>query len=115
MYPPLGREYVDKRGFVHVKISHGNSHRHDGNKRYGNYYPKHRLVMEQHLGRQLSRSEHVHHIDGNRSNCDTSNLMVLLAKQHNKLNNFIALLNGLSRVDQEKVIKTLIYRFPDLF
>lgn len=34
------------------------------------YVPRHRLVMEQHLGRRLSAAEIVHHINGNASdNC----------------------------------------------
>jgi hypothetical protein len=42
----------------------------------GRYVAEHRLVMEQILGRQLLRSEVVHHIDGNRQNNDPTNLLL---------------------------------------
>ena len=43
---------------------------------------KHRYVMEQHLGRELNRYEHVHHIDMKKTNNDISNLWLCSPKQH---------------------------------
>lgn len=43
--------------------------------------------MEQHLGRKLSRKEHVHHIDGNRKNNLLSNLQVLSSTDHSRIHN----------------------------
>lgn len=43
---------------------------------------EHRLIMEAYIGRPLSSKEIVHHIDGNRSNNDISNLM--LFKNHSE-------------------------------
>jgi hypothetical protein len=43
---------------------------------------KHRLVMEQHLGRPLRPDELVHHIDGNKENNDLSNLQLLHIGEH---------------------------------
>lgn len=40
------------------------------------YVAQHRLVMARHLGRVLSRSETVHHIDGNRKNNKLENLQL---------------------------------------
>jgi len=40
------------------------------------YVPEHRIIMEQKIGRLLKLTEVVHHIDGNRSNNDPSNLML---------------------------------------
>ena len=51
----------------------------------GQYKKAHRVIMEEHLGRQLHRWEHVHHIDGCRSNNDLSNLIVMTESEHHKL------------------------------
>ena len=51
----------------------------------GKNYRVHRLVMEAHLGRKLSQSEHVHHKDGNKRNNAIDNLEILLnGKDHVK-------------------------------
>jgi transposase/uncharacterized protein (DUF1330 family) len=49
------------------------------------YVMEHRLVVEKHLGRYLSKSEDVHHLDGNRSNNALSNLIVLSRSDHIKI------------------------------
>lgn len=51
----------------------------------GKGYMEHRYVMEQHIGRSLLRSEHVHHIDGNRSNNALENLELIPASEHYKV------------------------------
>ena len=56
-----GRE-VTKEGYVCLWISRNEK------------ILEHRLVMEQHLGRKLARSEVVHHINGNNSDNRLSNL-----------------------------------------
>jgi hypothetical protein len=53
----------------------------DKNKRM--CVPKHRLIMEQRLGRRLSRDELVHHIDNNKLNNAPSNLRVESRHNHN--------------------------------
>lgn len=45
-------------------------------------YP--RILMEEKLGRPLKPNEDVHHIDGNPSNNDLSNLEILLHGEHQK-------------------------------
>ena len=45
---------------------------------------QHRVVMEEHLGRKLLTSEHVHHKDHDRSNNILSNLEVMTASEHAK-------------------------------
>jgi hypothetical protein len=44
------------------------------NRTADGYVCEHRLVMEKALGRLLKRREAVHHIDGDRTNNDVSNL-----------------------------------------
>lgn len=46
---------------------------------------EHRLVMERHLGRKLSRAETVHHRDGNKMNNELSNLEVIDAREHGRI------------------------------
>lgn len=46
---------------------------------------EHQLVMEKHIGRYIQKGEVVHHIDGNKSNNDISNLLLLTNSDHAKL------------------------------
>lgn len=45
----------------------------------------HRWTMEQHLGRKLTRSEIVHHIDGDPHNNNIDNLMIMTQSEHMSL------------------------------
>lgn len=46
------------------------------------YVLEHRLVMEHHLGRYLSPSEHVHHTNGDRTDNHLENLSVMTNCEH---------------------------------
>lgn len=46
---------------------------------------EHRWVMEQHLGRKIHRTEHVHHMNGNRTDNRIENLQLVDASIHNRL------------------------------
>jgi len=48
---------------------------------------EHRLVMEQHLGRELSTEEHVHHKDEITTNNNIDNLEVMTNSEHTTLHN----------------------------
>lgn len=54
----------------------------------------HRLIMEQHLGRNLTKNEVVHHIDGNKKNNDISNLKVMTRGEHSKYHREEEIKNG---------------------
>ena len=55
---------------THLNTGEGKSY----SKLYGRH--EHRVVAEQMLGRKLKLGEVVHHIDGNKRNCDPENLMI---------------------------------------
>ena len=46
-------------------------------------YP--RMIMEEHIGRPLESNEQIHHIDGDVTNNDISNLQILKLGEHQKL------------------------------
>ena len=49
------------------------------------YVLYHRLIMENYIGRYLTRDEVVHHKDGNKSNNDISNLELMTNAEHSRL------------------------------
>jgi hypothetical protein len=51
----------------------------------GKRIDEHRLIMQNVLGRKLSRNEVVHHIDGNKSNNSLENLVVMTRSEHSSM------------------------------
>lgn len=51
----------------------------------GKHYDEHRYLMEQHLGRKLTRKEVVHHINGNKLDNRLENLVVMNISEHTTL------------------------------
>ncbi len=51
----------------------------------GKQVREHRFVVEQHLGRKLTKNEHIHHINGNPQDNRLENLQVLSNSEHQKL------------------------------
>lgn len=45
---------------------------------------QHRIVMEEYLGRRLDSSEHIHHLDGDKTNNSIENLELILACEHGR-------------------------------
>jgi len=51
---------------------------------HNGYMYEHRYIMENSLGRKLEKNEHVHHINGNRSDNRIENLIVVTSQEHRK-------------------------------
>ena len=68
-----GTRYVRKDGYVEIKTGVRERHL------------EHRIVMEKLLRRKLDTDEHVHHVNGNRSDNRPENLEVLTSSEHAKL------------------------------
>lgn len=50
----------------------------------GKKIDEHRYIMEQYLGRKLTRNEVVHHKDGNKANNDIENLELTTLSEHTR-------------------------------
>lgn len=49
------------------------------------YVYEHRLIMETHLGRYLQSNEHIHHINGNKTDNRIKNLQIMSTSEHRRL------------------------------
>lgn len=81
---PIPQELLDRaalwyRGGYTAKVGNGYIREYNPYHRHGDrrgLVAQHRLVYERHIGRILSRTEVVHHIDGHKANNDISNLQL---------------------------------------
>jgi hypothetical protein len=72
-----GGSYIDRWGYRMVRAPERG--------RANPYVPEHVLVAEKAAGRQLKRSEVVHHIDGDKLNNTPGNLLICTRSHHKKL------------------------------
>ena len=89
-------EVLQKNGYISVSI---------GNKRYY----KHRLVMEEHLGRKLKSNEEVHHMNGNRTDNRIENLTLVVKGKHQREHALSQCL-GKDRLGKEPINKISLER-----
>lgn len=62
--------FIDQDGYIFEKQSDGS------------YRGVHRIAMETALGRSLNENEIIHHIDGDKTNNDISNLTIMTRAEH---------------------------------
>ena len=57
---------------------------------YNGWIYEHIFVMEQELGRPLTENECIHHLDGDKANNSTNNLIVLSLSHHSRLHSWMS-------------------------
>lgn len=78
-----GGRFIEKRGYVYTWIpDHPFANIHG-------YVREHRLVMENHLGRYLTKDEVVHHKDGNPNNNNIKNLELYSHNREHMMKNHL--------------------------
>jgi hypothetical protein len=83
-------EYVNEDGYLQYYGEYYKNHpeyNHESNWRRG--ILAHRYIMEQHIGRFLTKDEVVHHLDGDKLNNDISNLKIMSQSEHTKLHSHV--------------------------
>lgn len=68
-----GGRIIDEKGYVRIRIG-------DNQWQY-----EHRFVIEKSIGRKLEKKEHIHHLNGDKSDNRIENLQLLHTSIHNKL------------------------------
>ena len=94
-----GGKVKDKSGHIYIlKPDHPFCNR-------DKYVPEHRLIMEEYLGRYLTKNEFVHHINEIPYDNRIENLQILTNNEHNKLHSTGRKWIYNSNLEQKKFIK----------
>lgn len=104
-----GRKLEIKRGMISAVLIWKAGHPYCSSPR-GGYVPLHRLVMEKHLGRYLTKNEVIHHIDMDPTNNRLSNLLLIQGhKLHGQLHSLLqlALVKLMPRLELVRLTKYL--------
>lgn len=73
----FGTKYTTTQGYIAVKT-------HGVNSDSAGYELEHRVLMEKHINRTLTKNEHVHHINGIKTDNRIENLVVLTNSNHQR-------------------------------
>ena len=96
-----GGRYIDAHGYVMVHVGKNL----EVKSKWESYQKEHVVVMEEQLGRKLTKDECVHHIDGNRQNNKLENLVVIPSNKHHKITHY-----SLQKIGYE-LVKTGLIQF----
>lgn len=105
-WKPIGAIYSRKRKGrtdVFIKVRENSGHK--------NWMLYHRYLVEQLLGRPLESYEEVHHLDGDETNNDINNLVLISKKDHSLITK---LLKTIDHDFARTIVKTLVSRHPGL-
>jgi hypothetical protein len=83
----IGQKWTDSSGYTQIYCGPKSSSKRLYPKSSGYYdgsVREHIIVMEEYLGRPMKKGEVVHHIDGDKTNNDISNLDLCSVQEHNK-------------------------------
>jgi hypothetical protein len=80
----IGERWVDSSGYVIIRLASNSPYRGARPGQNYSYIREHVKVMQDHVGRKLTKTEVVHHIDGDKTNNSIENLDLCTKRQHNK-------------------------------
>ena len=71
----------------------------------GGYYFTHRKTVEDAIGRRLTSSEHIHHINGDKLDNRLDNLVILTCSEHTKIHRYLEGQGSMTHEEYEAIIK----------